>query len=208
MAHARLITAYRAASAAVFAALPLLLPGQAHAHLADVGLGPFLDGLAHPFLSLPELAPLLALALCAGLAGPYAGRTLAVWLPATWFLASMAGLRGGFPADAPMLTGALSLVLGSGAAAGVRLPRMAVVALACVTGALLGLLDGGAMREAAAGTGVAAGITISVALVVVIIAGNGASLTRQWHRIAMRVAGSWIAALGLLSIGWAVRALQ
>jgi hypothetical protein len=31
------------------------------------------------------------------------------------------------------------------------------------------------------------------------------SLGRPWMRIAVRVAGSWIAAIGLLLLGWALR---
>jgi hypothetical protein len=32
-----------------------------------------------------------------------------------------------------------------------------------------------------------------------------ASLGKQWMRIAVRVVGSWIAAVGLLMFGWAMR---
>ena len=31
------------------------------------------------------------------------------------------------------------------------------------------------------------------------------SLRRPWARIVVRVAGSWIAAIGLLMLGWALR---
>jgi len=40
-------------------------------------------------------------------------------------------------------------------------------------------------------------VTLASALVV--------SLRKSWARIAVRVAGSWIAAIGLLMFGWAMR---
>ncbi|MFO7716413.1 hypothetical protein, partial [Desulfosarcina sp.] len=40
-------------------------------------------------------------------------------------------------------------------------------------------------------------VSLAAALVV--------SLKRPWERIAVRVAGSWVTAVGLLMFGWAIR---
>jgi hypothetical protein len=42
-------------------------------------------------------------------------------------------------------------------------------------------------------------------IVVTLVSAFVVSLKQQWARIAVRVAGSWIVATGLLMIGWAMR---
>ncbi|MGB7467024.1 MAG: hypothetical protein WBW14_29330, partial [Candidatus Acidiferrum sp.] len=49
------------------------------------------------------------------------------------------------------------------------------------------------------------GIAFAVFVLVALAASFVAPLRQQWARIAVRVAGSWIAASGLLMLGWAVR---
>ena len=50
--------------------------------------------------------------------------------------------------------------------------------------------------------GVAAAVFVLVALLSAVVV----SLRPAWARHIVRVAGSWIAAIGLLMLGWAVRA--
>jgi urease accessory protein len=52
---------------------------------------------------------------------------------------------------------------------------------------------------------VAAGIACAIFVVVSIFAGQVTSVRALWARIAVRVAGSWIAASGLFMLGWVVR---
>jgi len=49
------------------------------------------------------------------------------------------------------------------------------------------------------------GIICGVFVVVSLVAGQAVSLKREWSRIAVRVAGSWIGAIGMLMLGWAAR---
>ena len=50
-----------------------------------------------------------------------------------------------------------------------------------------------------------AGIGCAVFVLVALVAGQVAALEKPWARITVRVAGSWIGAIGLLMFGWAVR---
>ena len=43
------------------------------------------------------------------------------------------------------------------------------------------------------------------AVLVALVAGQVAALEKEWPRIVVRVAGSWIGAIGLLMLGWAAR---
>jgi hypothetical protein len=49
------------------------------------------------------------------------------------------------------------------------------------------------------------GLTSGVFVLIVLAAAFVVQLRAQWARIAVRVAGSWIAASGLLMLGWSFR---
>jgi len=51
------------------------------------------------------------------------------------------------------------------------------------------------------------GAALAVFAVITLVAALVVSLRTYWTRIAVRVAGSWIAAIGLLMLGWLVRGL-
>jgi urease accessory protein len=182
-----------------------LVPTPAHAHLVTTGLGPVYDGISHLFLSFEDLLPVVALALLAGLNGPRAGRLALFVVPVAWLLGGLAGFRvGGAPV--PVTAAAASfLVLGGLTAADRRLPGVAVAALAAALGLLHGFLNGAGIaaagREALGLVGIAGAVFVVVALLAAFVVG----LRPAWTRIAVRVAGSWIAAIGLLLLGWGLR---
>ena len=70
----------------------LLWPWHAEAHLVTTGLGPVYDGLRPPPDDARGLAPVLALALCAGLRGAGAGRRVLGVLPSAWLVGGCVGL--------------------------------------------------------------------------------------------------------------------
>ena len=49
----------------------------------------------------------------------------------------------------------------------------------------------------------AAGVAVALFVAVSLLAGQAASVRTLWARVAVRVAGSWIVAIGLLMLGWA-----
>jgi urease accessory protein len=194
--------AVRAAIAASL--LFLLIPRTAAAHLVTTGLGPVYDGIGHLVLTLEDLIPVLALGLLVGLRGPLAGRRALFILPAAWLAGGIVGTQMGSTPSFPVA--ALSfLVLGIFTATDLRLPPKAVTALAVALGLLHGFLNGVALREGAGLLGLL-GIAVTLFVVTALVAALVLSLRRPWTRIAVRVAGSWVAAMGILMIGWSFRA--
>ena len=59
----------------------LLWPWHAEAHLVTTGLGPVYDGIGHLLVTPEDLLPVLALALCARLAGRWSGAARAGCVP-------------------------------------------------------------------------------------------------------------------------------
>jgi len=184
--------------------LDLSAARAAHAHLVSTGFGPFYDGAAHFFVSIEQLLPVLALALLAGLRGPRAGRYAIALLPSTWLVSGLVGLR--FPVNAPPLvaTTLLLLVPGALAASDLALPLPLLLGVTATIASWAGFTNGGAMATAGAGPLAVAGATAAAFVVATLGAGLATAQHEGWARIAVRVAGSWIAALGLLALGWAV----
>jgi len=184
----------------------MLLPTYAQAHLVSTGLGPFYDGVSH-FLYTPEdLLPVLALALLAGLRGARSGRRVLFALPAAWLAGGLMGLAFSMISLPPALATLWFVVLGGMVAADARLSPTWLTALAVVLGLLQGASNGATMSEVRLGVlgivGNAAALFVAVALVAALVV----ALRAPWSRIAVRVAGSWIVATGLLVLGWSLRA--
>lgn len=182
----------------------LLWSSDARAHLATTGLGPIYDGISHLFLSVDDLLAVLAIALLAGLNGPTAARWTCFVLPLAWWVGGTLGFHGG-PSSAPTGITALSLlVVGTLVAAGLRLTPLVVMAIAAILGLLHGALNGADIALAGREASGLLGIVGATFVVSVLVAAAVVSLRVQWARIAVRVAGSWAAATGLLLLGWSI----
>lgn len=190
---------------ALAASALLLLPASAEAHLVNTGLGPFYDGVSHFGLTPEDLLPALALALLAGQRGSEAGRATLFALPGAWLLGGLAGLAAPAIASATALTTASFIVLGGLVAAEAPLRRGWIAGLAAVVGLLHGYLNGAAMSQARLGALGLAGIVTTLFVVTALAAAAVVAIRVPWGRIAVRVAGSWIAAVGLLLLGWSLR---
>jgi urease accessory protein len=188
----------------VFTAL-LLAPSVAHAHLVTTGLGPFYDGDMHLALSPDDLLGLFAAALLAGLRGPHAGRWTLAILPATWLAGATVGLLASGISTLPGLSILSFVALGLLVALDVKMPVWAVSTLAGFFGLLHGLLNGDALYQANAGLLNVLGIVTTVFVVLLLVSAAVVSLRPAWTRIAVRVAGSWIVAVGMLMFGWLFR---
>ena len=181
------------------AALALLLPRPAAAHLVQSGLGGFYDGLLHPLVSVGELLPLLALALWSGLRGAGHARWLVLAVPLAWLAGY--GLSGPAPGRAALLAaGGAGVLLGLLAAADARVPRPMLLAV----GILVGLTHGAVLGAESSGLG-AVGSALTVGCLLAILGGEVAALRAEWTRVAARVLASWTAAVGLLQVGWMLR---
>ena len=182
-----------------------MIPVQLHAHLVSTGLGPMFDGVGHVVVTPQDLLPVIALALLAGLGGKTYGRRVLFVLPAAWLVGGLAGLATGW--SLPLATTGLSfLLLGGLVAADRPMSERAGVLLAVALGALHGQMNGVEMATAGIGLTGLLGTVAMLFVCVSLVTGLVVSLRRSWTRIAVRVAGSWIVAVGLLYLGWTASA--
>ena len=179
--------------------------GPAEAHLNATGMGPIYDGLMH-FLTSPEdLVPALALGLLAGLRGAPYGRRAMFALPAAWLVGSLVGLSAALASTGMLGAAFWFLLLGGLVVADAKLSPRAMTALCALLGLVHGYLNGTGMGFSAQAIVAALGLAAAVFVLVVLVAALVVQLRQHWARIAVRVGGSWIAASGLLMLGWSIR---
>lgn len=186
----------------------LMLAARAEAHSVISTKGPFIGGLKHFFLSLDDVLVALALGFVASQNQAKAANKIYWALPCAWILAGLAGLmsRPAVPAGEIISAGSL-LVSGGLAAASLALAARTTLVLAAIMGTLHGFLNGAAMHPDSfwAGFLQLLGIGACVAFVAIYPSSMLDIFKQHWVRIAVRVMGSWIAATGLLLIGWIFR---
>ena len=193
--------------AAAALVLTLALAPPANAHLMTTGFGPFYDGLTHLFLTPEDLLQVIAIALLAGLRGARSGRFAVFALPAAWLAGSAAGALA-LPHGAPfVVTAAVTIALGALVAADAPLPPEAVAGIAVAIGLLDGARNGGDLATVRASVLVVIGATGALFVTLSLLGGQVASIRAPWARVVVRVGGSWIAAIGLLMLGWSLRAV-
>ena len=177
----------------------------AEAHLNSTGMGPIYDGLMH-FLTSPEdLVPALALALLAGLRGASYGRQALFTLLVSWLLGSLLGLTAAVTSGSAVLSSFWFLLMGGLVAGDAKLSSRVMIALAALLGLYHGYFNGTGMGQSLSAILAVIGLALAVFVLIALAAAFVVQLRAQWARIAVRVAGSWIAASGLLLLGWAVR---
>lgn len=183
----------------------LLAPSLTEAHLVQTGFGPFYDGISHLALTPDDLLSVAALALLAGLCGARAGRLVLFALPGAWLAGGVVGLLRPVIDSSPLVTTVSFLVVGAMVALGRPLPAALIAAIAAAFGFVHGFLNGATMGRVGLGVLGLTGVVAAVFTLVALLAAFVVSRRRPWERVAVRVAGSWITAVGLLMLGWLFR---
>jgi hydrogenase/urease accessory protein HupE len=183
-----------------------LWPVPAHAHLVTTGLGPLYDGVSHLLFSPDDLLAVLAMAALAGLNGATAGRRGLFVLSLAWLIGATAGLRVDAGEVPPAAAAAVTLlVLGLLTAVDCRLSPLRVAGVAVALGLVHGWLNGVGIDDAGGGSLRLVGTVSAVFVIAALAAGLVVSLRAAWARVAVRAVGSWVAAIGLLMLGWSLR---
>ncbi len=195
----------RGAAAALLLAT-LALPRGASAHLVTTRFGDFYGGLLHPLTALEHCIPWLALGLLAGWQGARSGR----WTLLAFPIALLCGtLAGGWPP--PPLSPGLPVaeinigsfvVLGALLALAWRFPLALMVLLGLLFGLSHGLANGTAAPTAGSPLPFAVGVATAGYLMVAPSAAAAVVIARHpgWPQIALRTAGSWISAIGIMML--------
>jgi hydrogenase/urease accessory protein HupE len=152
-----------------------------------------------------DLLLVLGLGLLAGLGGAASGRTVLVVLPAAWLMGGFVGMNGPGGGELTVLLVLSFGMMGALVALDWQLPQAAVLILACGAGLLHGYVNGATMTAGVRTWLALLGTATAVFVVATLLPALVVSLRQPWMRIMVRVAGSWIAAIAILMLGWLVR---
>ncbi len=181
-------------------------PSQAAAHLVTTGMGTVYDGIGHLLLTPEDILPAVAVALYAGLRGKDISRLTMFLFPLAWFLGGVVGMMATGTSIPPIQVVSLAVV-GGLVAADAKLPKPAILVLLSIVGGIHGFFNGVAMADGPGMSGMF-GIAAMLFVIIAIAAAVVSTLRLTWTRIAVRVAGSWIAAVGMLMLGWMAKGVS
>ena len=193
----------RFVTAIAFATTILATATPAFAHSANKRLGDFYGGILHPITAVEHLFPIIALSLLAGQQGPRWARWIVLAFPIGLLVGAIIGTYTG-PYDYIAWMNKISfVVLGILVAAAARVPFSCLVLISLLFGATHGYENTADVSQTVNMGIFLPGILVSGLSLVAIVAAIAVSFRLPWQKIAVRVAGSWIAAIGLLAIGTA-----
>ena len=177
------------------------------AHLVPTGLGPWGDGMARLMLQPLDLLLLVALVLLAVQNGRSWSDRLALVLPLSWLVGGLGGLLVGRELHLALLCAALVTAVGVLAALepalrlGKRFLRGGTAALSL----LFGLVAGSSLAGHGGALQALLGEAVAIAVVTALLLMALDPPHPRWLALGLRVIGSWIAASGLLMLGWLSR---
>jgi len=192
----------RAGAVAALCLAALLQPAPAAAHLVNTRFGNFYDGMQHPLTAMEHMIPWLAIGLLAGLQ-PKAGRWMLLTFPIGLALGTVLAVAApGFGFVTAVNLGSF-ILLGAFVALALPLPPLLLAALVGALGVSHGYANGLAMNAATNPWLFTPGAVTVGYLVVLLVAAATAIVANKWSaaRIAVRAAGSWIFAIGILMLG-------
>jgi urease accessory protein len=175
----------------------LLLPAVAAAHPIK-GVGDFYAGMLHPLTALDFLLPWIALALFAGQQGRKGALLVLSIFPVAILLGAVLALAFRQPAWLSAANLAIIPLLGLAVALAFSCPASFIVVFSAGVGLLQGLANGAEITSAISPWRFIPGLAAVSMLVIAYGIGIVRSLEKPWTRVAVRVAGSWIAAIGIM----------
>jgi urease accessory protein len=193
----------------IAAAVLLAQASPADAHIVALRLGDFYAGALHPLTDLQDIILWGAMGVLGGMLGAARGR----WLVLVFPLGLLAGLAlaqsfeitlTGSTVDAAMV-----LVLGLLMATAVRIPTAVLCALAFALAVIRGAANATDLGPETDRLLFAAGLACSgYAVITLVMAlalafrGADTSAPISWRKITLQALGGWIAAIGLMMVGY------
>lgn len=178
----------------------LLLPGQAAAHLVSTRFGELYSGMLHPATSLQHLVPWIALGLLAGLQNAKTARWALLAFPGGTLIGLVvANLFPGIP-FVETLNVASFVILGVLVALKIALAPSLFVLLVVLIGLCQGYANAAPEFHGFAWLLYAVGVGLAAYLSITLVSGfvHALASERSWGNIAVRAAGSWVAAAGAM----------
>ena len=169
---------------------------SARAHSPVPGVGEFYNGMLHPLLVPAQLVTLLALGL---VIGQHAPKSSSMALPA-FIVALVAALAVPTPPVSEIALLYLALACGLVAVLALDTGATGPAAFAVAIAAIIGNTVNADISAEQSPWLLRAGSALGATLIIILFGGFAAILKNRWNGIAVRVLGSWVAAVALMII--------
>ena len=196
------------------ARLTLVLLGSAaspaFAHTVNPKLGGFYAGFLHPITALEHVLPFFVLGILAGQLGEERGRYMVLIFPGAIAVGAVSALWIPGVHGIGLINILSAAVLGALVASAWRMPMLLFYAAGIIFGLTHGYANGAAIGDKIAPYFFIPGVAVAAAVVVAYgMLGTDYVLRLKagWPRIAVRVAGSWVAAIGILVLSLSAKSL-
>lgn len=171
------------------------------------GANEIMNGFLHPLVVPSHVLILLGLGIALGQHPPLKLRPLVVF---AIVVAAALGftLTGWITSVPPVLLSSIAMVVGAVVAIGVRLPAVVIYTLVCAVAVAMGLDSGPESLPLLGGIKTVLGTWVSLSAWLATIAfwtSQGVEQNKKWLIIGLRVAGSWIFAISLLVLAFALK---
>jgi len=178
----------------------MLLSSAAFAHPMK-GVGDFYAGMLHPVTTIETVLPLLALSLLAGQQPRETAIKILAAFPAALCLGTLLILGRSVPASVTAIDLVITVILGLLVALARPLPNWLPVAISVLLGLAVGWANAAEITPQISPVRFVAGLSVVGLLLTAYGIGLVRSLKFDWSQIAVRVVGSWLAAVGILVTG-------
>jgi urease accessory protein len=178
----------------------IILPSKGFAHLANGRFGDFYAGSFHLLTAIEHVIPLIALGLIAGQQGKKVSRSYVIVIPLALVIGTYIGINFSGNNFSIYVNSFSFLIIGILIAWNMQLPNWLLILIASIFSITLGYSNGTAFELTLSKFNYTIGVAVAGLIVTSIFAGIVLSLKKDWQKIAVRVAGSWIAAIGLITL--------
>lgn len=178
----------------------LLVPSVAFAHPMK-GVGDFYAGMLHPIMTVETILPLVALSLLAGQQQRETAIKILAAFPASIALGTLLIFVSPVPGRALTLELVITALTGILIALARMLPSIVPIGVGVVLGLSIGWANASEITKDVSAARFVAGLVVAGLLMTAYGIGVVRRLKPGWTQIAVRVAGSWMAAIGMLVLG-------
>lgn len=181
--------------------LLLSVPTPVFAHSASERFGDFYGGMLHPSTALEHLLPILALGLLAGQQDRKIARWMLLALPLGLIVGCLIAAWNPSFSNVTYFNRATFILVGLLVTCGWRIPMPLLIPIGLLCGISHGYENCLDLTSDTALHLFFPGVALAGLLLTAFVAAATISFREGWQRIAIRVAGSWITAIGLLVVG-------
>lgn len=178
----------------------LASPSPVFAHAVDARFGDFYGGMLHPVTAVEQLLPLIGLSLLAGQQTARQARWNLLALPLGLLLGAVGGLAGSPLSWVEWINRSSLLAVGLAVVAAVRVPLPVLFVASVALGVSHGYENVADITSTVSVGRFLPGLVCTGICLAAVFAALAVCARPPWQTIAVRVAGSWIAAVGLLML--------